>query len=297
MTFYDICGSYFFYKKLMVGSRFPFFCFCCIPAVLLKNRAAKYYHIKMPKKSSTSSNSSNKKQKNSDELKTPPPSKISNSSAVETFIDLCAEDGKLYQNAFEEDIEASVKYELKDIDFEDKVNIAKELRELISNEKVRAVKKLKHFKETYEKDANENEEGYLNSVVEKSVTESGVIVTVSTDDENLLFEKKKLTNFIQVIDEELESRKKARSVLVWTMALEDIEKNNFAKADDNTSIIRSHRGSSSSSSASSSSIRRSSGVLTLRALQSPSAAGVNMNPVISEAGSPAATTSVHNSQA
>lgn len=286
----------FFYKKLMVGSRFPFFCSCCNPAVLLKNRAAKYYHIKMPKKSSTSSNSSNKKQKISDELKTPP-SKISKSSAVETFIDLCAEDGKLYQKAFEEDIETSIKYELEDIDFEDKVNIAKELRELISNEKVRAVKKLKHFKETYEKDANENEEGYLNSLVEKSVTESGVIVTVSTDDENLLFEKKKLENFIQVIDEELESRKKARSVLVWTMALEDIEKNNFVKADNNTSIIRSHRGSSSSSSASSSSIRRSSGVLTLRALQSPSAAGVNINPVISEAGSPAATTSVHNSQA
>ena len=68
--------------------------------------------------------------------------------------------------------------------------------------------------------------------MEKSVTESGVIVTVSTDDENLLFEKKKLENFIQVIDEELESRKKARSVLVWTMALEDIEKNNFVKADN-----------------------------------------------------------------
>ena len=95
--------------------------------------------LKMPKKSSTSSNSSNKKQKISDELKTPP-SKISKSSAVETFIDLCAEDGKLYQKAFEEDIETSIKYELEDIDFEDKVNIAKELRELISNEKVRAVK-------------------------------------------------------------------------------------------------------------------------------------------------------------
>jgi hypothetical protein len=39
----------FFYKKLMVGRRFSFFCSCCNQAVLLKNRAAKYYHIKMPK--------------------------------------------------------------------------------------------------------------------------------------------------------------------------------------------------------------------------------------------------------
>jgi hypothetical protein len=99
-----------------------------------------------------------------------------------------------------------------------------------------------------------------------------------------------------VIDGELESRKKAKSVLVWTMALREIEKKDFAKADDNTSIICTHRGSSSSS-ASSSSVRRSS-VLTLPALQSPSASsGVNFNPVISEAGSPGATTSVYNSQA
>ena len=291
MTFYDICGSYFFYKKLMVGSRFPFFCSCCNPAVLLKNRAAKYYHIKMPKKST----SSNKKPKLSDEFKTP--SKISYSSAVQAFINLCAEDGKLYGDAFEDDIETSVNYELKDIDFDNKVNLAKELRELISNEKVRAVKKLKHFEEIFSKDANESEEGYLNSLVEKSVTESGVIVNVSTDNESLLLERKKLKNFIPVIDEELESRKKAKSVLVWTMALREIEKKDFAKADDNTSIIRTHRGGSSSSSASSSSVRRSS-VLTLPALQAPSASsGVNINPVISEAGSPAATTSVHNSQA
>jgi hypothetical protein len=159
------------------------------------------------------------------------------------------------------------------------------------------VKKLKHFEETFSKDASESEEGYLNFLVEKSVTESGVIVNVSTDNESLLLEKKKLKNFIQVIDEELESRKKAKSILVWTMALREIEKKDFAKADDdNTSIIRTHRGSSSSS-ASSSSVRRSS-VLTLPALQSPSASsGVNINPVISEAGSPGATTSVYNSQA
>ena len=129
----------------MVGSRYPTFCSCCNPAVLFKNRAAKYYHIKMPKKST----SSNKKQKISDEFKTP--SKISNSSAVQTFINLCAEKGKLYNGAFEDDIETSIKkYELKDIDFDDKViNLAKELRELISNEKIRAVKKLKHFEETF----------------------------------------------------------------------------------------------------------------------------------------------------
>ena len=159
------------------------------------------------------------------------------------------------------------------------------------------MKKLKHFEETFSKDANESEEGYLNSLVEKSVTESGVIVNVSTDNESLLLERKKLKNFIQVIDEELESRKKAKSVLVWTMALREIEKKDFAKADDNTSIIRTHRGGSSSSSASSSSVRRSS-VLTLPGLQAPSASsGVNINPVISEAGSPGVTTSVYNSEA
>ena len=133
-----------------------------------------------------------------------------------------------------------------------------------------------------------------------------MIVDVSTNSDSLSFEKTKLKHFIQIIDDELESRKNAKSVLVWKMVLEEIEKKDLARADDNTSIIRSHRGSSSShrgrscSSASSSSIQRSSVVLTsnsLPALQSSSSAsGVNINPVISEAGSPGATT-VYNSQA
>jgi len=297
MTFYDIFGSYFFcdsfLQKLMVGSRYPTFCSCCNPAVLLKNRASKYYHIKMPK-----STPSNKKQKISEEFKTP---SRSNPSAVQTFINLCAEDGKLYDNAFDDDVETSVKYELKDINFDDKVILAKQLRELISDEKVRDVKKLKHFEETFSKDANQSEEPYLNSLVEKTVTEAGVIVNVSTDMESLLFEKKKLKSFIQVIDDELTSRRNAKSVLVWKIALEEIEKKDLARADNNTSIIRSNRGGSSSShrgssssSSSSSSIRRSS-VLTsgsLPALQSPPA---SVNPVISEAGSPG-TSTVANSQ-
>ena len=63
------------------------------------------------------------------------------------------------------------------------------------------------------------------------------------------FEKTKLKHFIQkIIDDELESRKNAKSALVWKMALEEIEKKDLARADDNTSIIRSHRGSSSSQS-------------------------------------------------
>ena len=48
--------------------------------------------------------------------------------------------------------------------------------------------------------------------MEKSVTESGVIVNVSTDNKSLLLERKKLKNFIQVIDGELESRKKRSGV-------------------------------------------------------------------------------------
>ena len=34
----------------MVGSKYPYFCNCCIPAVLLKDRSVKYYHLHiMPK--------------------------------------------------------------------------------------------------------------------------------------------------------------------------------------------------------------------------------------------------------
>ncbi len=93
------------------------------------------------------------------------------------------------------------------------------------------------FRYASSKDANESEEAYLNSLVEKTVTEAGVIVDVSTNSDSLLFEKTKLKHFIQVIDDELESRKNAKSVLVWKMALEEIEKKDLARADDNTSNI------------------------------------------------------------
>ena len=286
MTFYDILGGFIFcelfLQKFMVGSRYPFFCSCCNPAILLKNRAAKYYHIQMPPKSTPSQ----KRPRNSDEFT--PPSKI---PAVQSFINLCAEDGKLYDNAFDEGVEASVKYELKNISFEDKVILAKELRELISDENVREFKKLKHFEETFTKDANSTDEPYLNQLVEKTITESGVIIEVTTDIEGLLCEKNKLKNFIQIIDDELESRTNAKSVLVWKMALEEIEKKDLARADENTSIIRSHRGSSSSSQRGSS--RRVLTSSSLPALQSPSAPA---NPVISDAGSPVASTAATNSQ-
>ena len=58
--------------------------------------------------------------------------------------------------------------------------------------------------------------------MEKTITESGVIIQVTTDIDNLLCEKNKLKNFIQIIDDELESRRNAKSVLVWKMALEEI---------------------------------------------------------------------------
>jgi len=74
---------------------------------------------------------SQKRQRNSDDFKTPSKITIFSASAVQTFINLCAEDGKLYDNAFDEGIEASFKYELKNISFDDKVILAKELRELI----------------------------------------------------------------------------------------------------------------------------------------------------------------------
>ena len=114
---------------------------------------------------------SQKRQRNSDDFKTPSKITISSASAVQTFINLCAEDGKLYDNAFDEGIEASFKYEFKKISFDDKVILAKELRELISDENVREFKKLiQHFEETFTKDANSTDEPYLNQLVEKTIT-------------------------------------------------------------------------------------------------------------------------------
>ena len=178
---------------------------------------------------------------------------------------------------------------------EDKIILAKELRELISDENVREFKKLKHFEETFTKDANSADELYLNQLVEKTITESGVIIQVTTDIDNLLCEKNKLKNFIQIIDDELESRRNAKSVLVWKMALQEIEKKDLTRADENTSIIRSHRGSSSSSQrGSSSSSRRVMTSSSLPALQSPAAPAAPANPpAISDAGSPVASTATN----
>ena len=64
-----------------------------------------------------------------------------------------------------------------------------------------------------------------------------MIVDVSTNSDSLLFEKTKLKHFIQIIDDELESRKNAKSVLVWKMALEEIEKKDLARALYNIYII------------------------------------------------------------
>ena len=162
--------------------------------------------------------------------------------------------------------------------------LAKQLRDLISDEEVREVKKLEHFEEVFTKDANESEESYLKSLVEKTVTEAGVIVSVSTDSNDLLFEKKKLTKFIQVIDKELLSRKNAQSVVVSKMALEEIVKKDLARSNDNTSVIGSYRGSSSSSG------NRSTGTLfatnsSLPPIQPPQTSSA---AAISDAGSPLA---------
>ncbi len=234
----------------------------------------------MPKKSTPSK----KRPRNSEEFKTP--SKVIKSSAVQSFLNLCTEEGKLCVDAFKGNIKSNLQYELKDMTFDDKVILAKQLRDLISDEEVREVKKLEHFEEVFTKDANETEESYLKSLVEKTVTEAGVIVSVSTDNNDLLFEKKKLTKFIQVIDKELLSRKNAQSVVVSKMALEEIVKKDLARSNDNTSVIGSYRGSSSSSA------NRSTGTLfatnnssSLPPIQPPQ---TSSTAAISDAGSPLA---------
>ena len=235
----------------------------------------------MPKKTTPSK----KRQRKSEEFKTP--SKVIKSSAVQSFLNLCTEEGKLYVDAFKGNVKSNLQYELKDMTFDDKVILAKQLRDLISDEEVREIKKLEHFEEVFTKDANEAEESYLKSLVEKTVTEAGVIVSVSTDTNDLLFEKKKLTKFIQIIDKELLSRKNAQSVVVWKMALEEIVKKDLARSNDNTSVIGSYRGSSSSSSA-----NRSTGTLfatnnnsSLPPIQPPQTSSA---AAISDAGSPLA---------
>ena len=233
----------------------------------------------MPKKTTPSK----KRQRKSEEFKTP--SKVIKSSAVQAFLNLCTEEGKLYVDAFKGNVKSNLQYELKDMTFDDKVILAKQLRDLISDEEVREVKKLEHFEEVFTKDANESEESYLKSLVEKTVTEAGVIVSVSTDSNDLLFEKKKLTKFIQVIDKELLSRKNAQSVVVWKMALEEIVKKDLARSNDNTSVIGSYRGSSSSSG------NRSTGTLfatnsSLPPIQPPQTS--SSAAAISDAGSPLA---------
>ena len=116
----------------------------------------------MPKKTTPSK----KRQRKSEEFKTP--SKVIKSSAVQSFLNLCTEEGKLYVDAFKANIKSNLQYELKDMTFDDKVIFAKQLRDLISDEEVWEIKKLEHFEEVFTKDANESEESYLKSLVEKT---------------------------------------------------------------------------------------------------------------------------------
>ena len=74
-------GGYVFeVKKSMVGSKYPYFCNCCIPSVLLKDRHLKFYHLHIMPKLSVS-----KKLKRSvDDLETPV--RVSKPVAVQNYL-------------------------------------------------------------------------------------------------------------------------------------------------------------------------------------------------------------------
>ena len=110
------------------------------------------------------------------------------------------------------------------------------------------MKKNKEYDETFQKDCNAEDEVYLTNLVQKRVTASGVILDVTTSTETLLTEKNKLTNMIKVIDAEMESRERAKSVLVWQKTVQEIEATELSSANDYTSVVSSAQHSSSSSS-------------------------------------------------
>jgi hypothetical protein len=103
---------------------------------------------------------------------------------------------------------------LKSLSFDQKVVLVSDCRDLIFKAQLLEVQKNKEYDETFQKDCNAEDEVYLTNLVQKRVTASGVILDVTTSTETLLTEKNKLTNMIKVIDAEMESRDRAKSVLV-----------------------------------------------------------------------------------
>jgi hypothetical protein len=101
---------------------------------------------------------------------------------------------------------------------------------------------------------------------------------VTTSTETLLTEKNKLTNMIKVIDAEMESRERAKSVLVWQKTVQEIEATELSSANDYTSVVSSSAQNSSSSSSSLFSRPRS------RGLEVPASTSVE----VSEEGTPRA---------
>ena len=180
----------------------------------------------------------NKKLKRSvDDFETPV--RVSKSVVVQTFLKKCEKDGSLFNDAFNRDIKSLIKYELKSLSFEDKVVLVSELRNLIGKEQLLEVNKVTHYGETFRKDCNTEDEMYLNGLVQKRVTASGIILDVTTSTEDLLTEKTKLTNMIQIIDDEIASRDRAKSVLVWQRTIEEIEANELSSANDYTLVVSS----------------------------------------------------------
>ena len=138
--------------------------------------------------------------------------RVSKAVPVQIFLKKCEKDGSLFNEAFERSIKDSIKYELKSLSFNQKVVLVSDCRDLIFKAQLLEVKKYKEYDETFQKDCNVEDEAYLTNLVQKSVTASGVILDVTTSTETLLTEKNKLTNMIKVIDAELESRERAKSV-------------------------------------------------------------------------------------
>ena len=214
------------------SKKYPSWCICCIESKYLKNKFAAYYHIKKTMSSSKKSKAKSKSPSASSNEHTPQqtvgkkrPAESFVSPELELFYTNCNKGGLIFLSQAKEDetFQNTINMALENLSKEDKMSLLHDFMAKFTQWKEEKSAMKEHYDHVYENLLDMDWKNYLEDFKKRSLRD-GIPGDHIKSTQVIKDEIVKLTDIVQVLNDELNIREKIEEECIWRAVISKIEK-------------------------------------------------------------------------
>jgi hypothetical protein len=214
------------------SKKYPSWCTCCLESKYLKNKFAAYYHIKKTMSSSKKSKAKSKSPSASSNEHTPQqtvgkkrPAESFVSPELELFYTNCNKGGLIFLSQAKEDetFQNTINMALENLSKEDKMSLLHDFMAKFTQWKEEKSAMKEHYDHVYENLLDMDWKNYLEDFKKRSLRD-GIPGDHIKSTQVIKDEIVKLTDIVQVLNDELNIREKIEEECIWRAVISKIEK-------------------------------------------------------------------------